>query len=244
MSFGSTVSPCTSRGRTVIPKLNQLIRSVRRRPFFGIQAMRARISSFYLPLALICLVPFTNQASAEFRCNADISYRWVKRVPEVSTLPAPPVGGGHGSARSQAAAPTPLPPKPTPEPTIVRLIGVERSGEDEATAKANLQVDIDRHRIRASEACKRDHESYGTCVALKMSSNASVLNSLGFSARADLEKALNEECRQQEGTCLGVDVSESKCREIVAAKPSAAPEGDKADASKAAPKGGKDPKKK
>ncbi len=209
--------------------------------------MRARISSFYLPLALICLVPFTNQVRAEFRCNADISYKWVKRVPaEVSTGPSPQGGGSHSAARSQAAAPapTPVPPKPTPEPTIVRLPGLERSGDDEAMAKANLQVDIDRHRIRASEACKRDHESYGTCVALKMSSNASVLNSLGFNARAELEKALNEECRQQEGACLGVDVSEPKCREIVAAKPSAAPEGDKTEAAKGAPKGGKDPKKK
>jgi hypothetical protein len=123
-------------------------------------------------------------------------------------------------------------------------MGVERSGSDEPSARENLQVDIDRHRIRASEACKRDHESYGTCVALKMSSNASTLNSLSFNARGDLEKALSEECKQQEGTCLGVEVTEPKCREIVVAKPSAAPDSEKTDDTKAAAKGAKDTKKK
>jgi hypothetical protein len=49
------------------------------------------------------------------------------------------------------------------------------------------------------------------------------LNSLSFNARADLEKALAEECRQQEGTCFGVDASEPKCREIVEAKPTQPP---------------------
>ena len=101
----------------------------------------------------------------------------------------------------------------------MRLMGLERAGVDESNAKVSLQMEIDRQRIRASEACKRDHESYGTCMALKMSARSTILNSLSFNARADLEKALAEECKQQEGTCLGVDVTEPKCREIVEAKP-------------------------
>ena len=212
--------------------------------------MRVRISSFCLPLAVLLWgAPTAEQAAAEFRCNAEISYKWVKRVSEASVsvggAPAP-VGSAHGAAPSKtpAPAPTPVPPRATPEPTIVRLMGLERAGTDEASAKATLQMDIERQRIRASEACKRDHESYGTCVALKMGANASVLNSLGFSARAELEKALNEECKQQEGTCLGVDVTEPKCREIVEAKPTPPSEAEKPADSKAGAKGGKDPKKK
>lgn len=227
--------------RTVIPKLNQSIRTVRRRPFFDIHAMRARISSFYLALALVFTATYVTDASAEFRCTADISYKWVKKVLEPPTShPSAPAGPGHG------AAPTPAPtatPKPSPEPSIVRLMGVERSGADEASAKASLQTEVERQRIRASEACKRDHESYGTCVALKMSGNASTLNSLGFGARTELEKALSEECRQQEGTCMGVDVTEPKCREIADAAPAAADGAKDADP-KAGAKGGKDAKKK
>jgi hypothetical protein len=211
--------------------------------------MRVRISSFCLPLAVLFWgAPTTEQAVAEFRCSAEISYKWVKRVSEapVSVGGAPaPVGSDHGAAsKTPAPALTLPPPKATPEPTIVRLMGLERAGTDEASAKATLQMDIERQRIRASEACKRDHESYGTCVALKMGANASTLNSLGFSARTELEKALNEECKQQEGACLGVDVTEPKCREIVEAKPTPPSDAEKPADSKAGAKGGKDPKKK
>ena len=162
------------------------------------------------------------EVMAEFRCSSEISYKWVKSPPE----PRPSHGGPAPVAlpgQTPVANPTPRPPAPTPEPTIVRLMGLERSGSDENAAKGSLQMEVDRQRIRASEACKRDHESYGTCVALKMSARSTILNSLSFNARADLEKALAEECKQQEGTCLGVDVSEPKCREIVEAKPTEPP---------------------
>jgi hypothetical protein len=127
-----------------------------------------------------------------------------------------------------AAVPPKTPPT-GPSLSVVRLMAIERGGPDEQAAKAAVQVDGDRQKIRASEACKRDHESFGTCVALKMGARSSVLNSLSFSARAELEKALSEECRQQQGTCISVEVTEPKCREIVEAKPaSAAPaEGEK-----------------
>ena len=182
----------------------------------------------------MCSTLSAYEVSAEFRCSSEISYKWVKR-------PAEPRPSHHASALGGAAGqtpvptPTPLPPAPNPEPSVVRLMGLERAGVDEAAAKVSLQMEVDRQRIRASEACKRDHESYGTCVALKMSARSTILNSLSFNARADLEKALAEECKQQEGTCLGVDVTEPKCREIVEAKPTepaAAPADKKADPKK------------
>jgi hypothetical protein len=123
-------------------------------------------------------------------------------------------------------------------------MGLERGGIDEAAARAALQMETDRQRIRATEACKREHEAFGTCVALKLSSRSTVLNSLSFSARSELEKALAEECRQQEGTCLGIEVSEPKCREIVVAQPSASPAGQKPADTKGAKEPAKDAKKK
>jgi hypothetical protein len=173
--------------------------------------MRARIPSFYLPFVILSLLLSAPQGLAEFKCSSEISYTWVKRQP-APTVPPP------GAAAQQVQAQAPAATTPPREPTIVRLLGLERGGADEASAKASLHMETDRQRIRASESCKRDHESFGTCVALKMSSQSTVLNSLSFSARSELEKALTEECRQQEGTCLGVAVSEPKCREIVAAQ--------------------------
>lgn len=123
-------------------------------------------------------------------------------------------------------------------------MGLERGGIDESGARTALQMEVDRQRIRASEACKREHEAFGTCVALKMSSQSTVLNSLSFSARSELEKALADECRHQEGTCLGVEVSEPKCREIVAAQASASPAPEKPADTKGAKEPAKDAKKK
>jgi hypothetical protein len=77
-----------------------------------------------------------------------------------------------------------------------------------------------------------------------MRSQANVLNSLSFSTRAELEKALTEECRQQEGTCLGVEVSEPKCREIVVAQPVASPAAEKPSDTKGSKEPSKDAKKK
>ena len=195
--------------------------------------MRARIVSFCLPVALLSPLLSASSVYAEFRCSADISYTWVKKAAVETSRPEGPRGTTPGQT------PTPLPPVPTPEPTLVRLLGVERGGVEEASAKAALQLETDRQRIRASEACKREHEAFGTCVALKMNARSTVLNSLSFSARSELERALAEECRQQQGTCLAVDVSEPKCREIVVAQPAPSPAPEKS----ADTKGGKAPAK-
>jgi hypothetical protein len=204
--------------------------------------MRARISSFYLPLALVSLLLSAPEVRAEFKCSSDISYKWVKRPPVASHSPrTDAVAPG---SRTPSPTATPVSPAPTPEPTTVRLLGIERGGNDEAIARAALQMETDRQRIRASEACKRDHESFGTCVALKMSARSNVLNSLSFSARSELERALTEECRQQEGSCLSVEVSEPKCREIVVAQPTASPAAEKPSDTKGSKEPAKNGKKK
>jgi hypothetical protein len=103
------------------------------------------------------------------------------------------------------------------------MMGIERSGVDEAAAKQALQVEADKQRIRASDLCKRDHESFGSCLATKLSNRASVLNSLSFGTRQELEKALSDECKRQQGTCLSVEVSEAKCSELNATKAAGSP---------------------
>jgi outer membrane biosynthesis protein TonB len=89
-----------------------------------------------------------------------------------------------------------------------------------------LLVEVNRQKARASEGCKREHESFGECLATKLSAKASVLNSLSFSARTQLEKALTTECQAQQGTCLGVEATDPVCRDVggAVATPAASPE--------------------
>jgi hypothetical protein len=115
---------------------------------------------------------------------------------------------------------------------VVRFSGIERVGKDEAEAKRILESEVSRQKVRASEICLRDHEAFGACVATKLSTKSSVLNSLSFSTRAELEKALTEECQGQQGRCLGVEVSDAVCRELVSAQPTAAADAKKPDAKK------------
>lgn len=214
--------------------------------------MRASSSFFYVSsfaVSFVLGIAFPCEGLAEFRCSADISYTWVKAAESHSDVTsAPPPTGALGAVQQRTgntaqapSTPTTVPVAPPssgtpPEPTVVHLMGVERVGATEVAAKTNLQMEVERQRIRASESCRRDHESFGTCVAMKLSANSSVLNSLGFGARSELEKALTNECRQQQGTCVGVKVSEAACTETQAAPAPAGggptPEPDKKPATK------------
>ncbi len=167
---------------------------------------------FFRCFALFLLFLLNNSAKAEFVCSSEVSYKWVRSQPLVVGTPvsAPPVN------------------VPTAEPSSVRFGGVGRRGADEAAAKEALEVELARLKARASEACRKDHESFGGCVGVKFTSNRATLQALDFSARKELEKSLTEECRGQQGVCAAVVSSEIKCREKVEAVPSpAAAEKDK-----------------
>lgn len=151
---------------------------------------------------------------AEVICASDISFSWVKTAPSDEASAA----SDAASAGAQKAKNVPPAASGGPTPTIIRFAGVQRAGLDEAGAKANLLIEVNRQKTRASEKCKRDHESFGDCVATKLASHHSTLNSLGFSARAELEKALTKECSDQQGVCLSVESSEPQCRTLGAPK--------------------------
>jgi hypothetical protein len=113
------------------------------------------------------------------------------------------------------------------EPSLVRFGSVERSGPDEEGAKRALQIEVERAKARASDECQREHESFGSCAATKLSTKAALLSSLDFSARKELQKALTEECRAQMGSCTGVESSPPVCREIFTAQATPPPGNDK-----------------
>lgn len=192
----------------------------------GIHAMCVKFRSFSWFCALLVVLAFSRGVLAEFSCRSDVSYKWVRTGKNETTVPAPsPAGAGKAPAATPGQA-------QQAEPLVVRFSGIERVGKDEAEAKRILESEVSRQKVRASEICLRDHEAFGACVATKLSTKSSVLNSLSFSARAELEKALTEECQGQQGRCLGVEVSDAVCRELVSAQPTAAADAKKPDAKK------------
>lgn len=198
-----------------------------------IQIMTRKNLHFLAPVITSVFLLFPDLARAEFLCSADVSYKWVKAAASQSDEPPVPAKGSSGDVVTPPAA-TAVSPS---APSLVRFASVERGGADEAAAKMALNIELGRQKARASEKCKRDHESFGECLATKLSVKATVLNSLSFSARSQLEKALTEECQAQQGTCMAVESSEPVCREVVkvekggapAAKGNPAPEAKKAE---------------
>jgi hypothetical protein len=178
---------------------------------------------FFAPLLLfVC----NRAARAEFACQSDVSYKWVRTEKNETGGALAPTGvAAKETARGAVSG-------GQAEPLIVRFLATERLGKDEAEAKRALEAEISRQKVRLSELCVREHETFGACVATKLSTRASVLNSLSFSARAELEKALTAECQGQQGRCLGVQVSEVVCRELISVQPTAAPEAKKPEAKK------------
>jgi len=181
--------------------------------------MKRKKFYFLPPVITSVFVLFPCLASAEFICSSDVSYKWVKTVASQNEEPAAPARDANGAL----ATPPPNTPVPPAAPSQVRYASVERGGGDEAAAKMGLNIELGRQKARASERCKRDHESFGECLATKLSVKGAVLNSLSFSARTRLEKALTEECQVQQGTCLAVESSEPVCREVAKVEKSAGP---------------------
>ncbi len=175
--------------------------------------MRAKFIGFYAAL-VACFVGLPClELRAEFLCAAEVSYTWLRSPPPTESVAV------KGQQQVVAA--------PTSAPSLVLFIGVERSAVDEATAKSTLQNELNRQRAKASDSCRRDHEGFGECVATKLSSRSSILNSLSFSTRVELERALMQECREQQGVCGTVEASEPKCRELAITKGAAGAPGDK-----------------
>ena len=188
--------------------------------------MEMKSLCFFISFSGMLALSTCSGAYADFACGAEVSYSWIRAgVPTPAPAPngtTPPGTGDQKNSGEISAKDT-----PPPGSTIVRLGGIEREGLDEAAAKDKLQVEITRLKVRASEACRRDHESFGTCVTTKFSSNGAFLNSLGFSARKEVETALTDECKSQQGTCLGVVVTESPCKERIKAVPTPTPGAEK-----------------
>ncbi len=193
----------------------------------GIHAMCVKFRSFWCLCAVVAVFVCSTTVVADFACRSDVSYKWVRTDKnETAPVVSSPAGAGK-------APPTAVPAvDQQAKELIVRFSGIERVGKDEAEAKRLLESEVSRQKVRASEICLREHEAFGACVATKLSTKSSVLNSLSFSARTELEKALTAECQGQQGRCLGVEVSAAACHELVSTQSTPAADAKKSDAKK------------
>lgn len=181
-------------------------------------------SFFFVAGGLLCVA---QSATAEVACVADVSYRWLKEGSQggqeaLALAEAKPPAAGSAAPAAPSAGATSPPASPghqrdaQPVEQRVRFATIERRGKDEAAVKAGLLIEVNRQKARAHERCRRDHESFGDCVSTKMSTRASTLNSLSFSARSKVEEALIEECKLQQGRCVSIDSGEPTCRAVAA----------------------------
>lgn len=173
---------------------------------------------FFALCEIWCFIP----SQAEVLCTVDISYKWKKvEKGHLNVTPTP-------SAQADA---------PVAGENTVHFSVVEYRAESESMAKQQMAADINRSKVRASEACRKDHEDVASCASMKFLVNAGTLNNLGFSARRELERTILDDCKASEGRCMGVEAAEPKCNEVVTGLADATPTADPA-------KGGGDKKKK
>ncbi len=180
-----------------------------------IQLMKQKSSYSFNSVITAIFLLFPAAGRADFICSADISYKW-ERVDRDENTEEKAISN-KDNKNGTAAPVAPTQPAVKEAPSHVRYATVERGGADEAGAKTLLGMELSRQKARASDRCKREHESFGECLATKLSVKGTVLNSLSFSARTQLERAITEECQLQQGTCLAVESTEPVCREV--AKP-------------------------
>ncbi|NLF25622.1 MAG: hypothetical protein GX589_08220 [Deltaproteobacteria bacterium] len=104
------------------------------------------------------------------------------------------------------------------EPQSVFFINVAGNAADMEAAKVQVSRLADSEKVRARDACMRQHENLSGCISAKFAAESSLLAKLGFSARKSLEEAINADCKSQQGQCLEPVVSEIKCLQTEEAK--------------------------
>lgn len=88
---------------------------------------------------------------------------------------------------------------------------VYRSAPNEIEARAKLSEAMVQQRLKAKRECEQLHEDLAGCIAGKYAALGSLRSTLDFSARKELEQAVQADCNAVKGTCFEVQVSETVC---------------------------------
>ena len=173
----------------------------------------------------------SNVAFGEFRCQAEIHYRWKPTDKPIDNKPIKtpaPAAKGVVDAKQTPVA-TVLPEDGIREVFSSTAIG---SGLLEDDAKNALKAVVTEERAKADASCRETHENQSKCLGVKYSQNATTMQLLSFSQRKEFEKKMVEDCQQAGGQCLGSAATEPVCSESKKAEPTAAPDAKGKDAKK------------
>lgn len=87
----------------------------------------------------------------------------------------------------------------------------EASGDDEDRVREALTRKVILVQQEAIKSCKDRHENLSGCVASKYAAVGGLLQQMQFSARAQLQSAIESDCKKQLGRCELGNAPELKC---------------------------------
>ncbi|MCB0335546.1 MAG: hypothetical protein KDD62_04550 [Bdellovibrionales bacterium] len=156
----------------------------------------------YLLTALAALLSFcvcTPRVYADHICSVEVSYTWQKKMQEEEAEESSKKKKKQNIEESK------------PKKVLFKKLSV--TGKDEPLAKQKAK-DKGKEELSAADLqCNKLHEDLAGCMAAKFHASRSVLQTLSFKARKDLEDAIVEGCKGQEGVCGISELSEPRCRE-------------------------------
>ena len=135
-----------------------------------------------LLLTILCFIP--QSLLAEFICTADVGYNW-ERVTDQK--------------------------KNTKEKLQTIVEQLVASGETEEIARERAQITAPPLLRKVEQTCLEDHQDIATCISTKLSRITSVLATLSFNARRNLEDGIKADCDKQQGECCKSFMTELKC---------------------------------
>jgi len=150
------------------------------------------------------LAALPGRAKADSECTANISFKV----------------GPHQKPQESAEG---TPPAAAPREVFFESLTVRGASEEMARAELKKKADISKEKAMAQ--CKATFENKASCMATKYSIMESVIKTLDFKTRNELQRAIQSDCERQSGVCLEVSAGEAACKEISAAAPEAKPEG-------------------
>lgn len=154
------------------------------------------ISSQALAESKAAETPTPGVIDGVYTCRSEVKYLW-----KPGAQPSSAVGV------SKTTEPTPA----ASEGIEVSFGMVETRARGEADAKTTILQRIAQEKTTALNRCRHAHENLAGCISTKYASMSSILNALSFTARSELEKAINEDCTKQSGRCISATNSDPEC---------------------------------
>jgi len=93
---------------------------------------------------------------------------------------------------------------------------VKHLSTDEETGKRTIAAPLLTAESKAQRTCQSEHENLSGCLASKLNATTTARSIGSFSARKEIEKAIDADCKMSNGQCRGTSHTDVVCKEVVA----------------------------